>query len=198
MNEATAVLFDEFATAYRGGEPPDVLAYLARAGDDADALAELIDRFLLAVPARESTEEEIVLARARAEQEPPLLALRIRRRLTRDAIVGALVSALGVDPTKNAKVRRYYSDLEVGVLDPEPVDASVWDALGGILKANVRVLAGLRSEPPVFPAATYMREGAGKWELDERIVGVDAVASDQPTQENSGPDEIDRLFTGTA
>ena len=36
MNEATATLFDEFATAYRRGEAPDVLAYLERAGDDSD------------------------------------------------------------------------------------------------------------------------------------------------------------------
>ena len=65
MNPTIATLFDEFATAYRRGDAPDVLDYLGRAGGDADALADLIDRFLRAVPARASTEEEIVLGRGR-------------------------------------------------------------------------------------------------------------------------------------
>jgi hypothetical protein len=63
MNEATALLFDEFAVRYRRGERPYVLEYLDRAGDDRDALADLIDRFLEAVPARSPSEEEVVLMR---------------------------------------------------------------------------------------------------------------------------------------
>jgi hypothetical protein len=191
VNEATATLFDEFATAYRGDEVPNVLDYLERAGDDADALADLIDRFLQAVPARESTEEEIVLAHARLEQEAPILVLRRRRALTREAVVGALVDALGLDPAKSAKVRGYYSDLEVGVLDPKPVNRRVWDALAGILKANVRVLAGLRLEPPPAPAAAYMREPT----LPQARLSESADAPAPPAAE--GPDEIDRLFTGS-
>lgn len=194
MNKATTVLFDEFAAAYRGGETPDVLAYLQRAGGDADALADLIDRFLRATPARESTEEEIVLAHARTEQEPPLLALRIRRRLTRDAVVGALVSALGIDLAKSAKVRRYYSDLEVGVLAPEPVDGSVWDALAEVLRANVRVLAGLRPPPPAAAASAYMRAASGI-ELYERM---SSFSADVEPSADDDRDEVDRLFTGIA
>ena len=202
MNEASATLFDEFATAYRRGEAPDVLVYLARAGDDADALADLIDRFLKAVPARESSEEEIVLAQARLEQEPPLLVLRQRRRLTRDAVVASLVSALGLDSAKTAKVKAYFSDLEVGVLDPKPVDRKVWDALTGILNGNVRVLAGLRPPRPVVTAGTYRRMASGL-ELHERLYSLEAIpaAPDVPAAGAEAPealDEVDRLFTGNA
>ena len=199
MNEATALLFDDFATSYRRGDAPDVLEYLARAGDDADVLAGLIDRFLQASPARPSTEEEIVLTRARLEQEPPLLVLRQRRRLTRDAVVGSLVRALKLDETKSAKVKTYFSDLEVGVLDPKPVDRRVWDALASILNANVRLLAGLRPPPPAA-AAAFRREPTGM-ELRASLYSV-AALSDQiaepaaAAQKPEGPDEVDRLFTG--
>ena len=68
--------------------------------------------------------------------------LRLRRKLTRDAVVDALVARLGLDPAKREKVDGYYHELEVGLLDPEPVDRSVWDVLADVLKANVRALAG--------------------------------------------------------
>lgn len=171
---------------------PDVLAYLERAGDDADTLADLIDRFLSAVPAREPTEEEIVLAHARLEHEPPLLVLRKRRRLTRDAVVTALTSALGIDAVNETKVKGYYSDLEVGVLAPEPVDRRVWDALAHILGANVRALAGLRPPPPAG-AVAYMRRASGV-ELRERTTSFSTDV--EPSDDDR--DEVDRLFTGPA
>ena len=43
-------LFDELAAAYVRGERPDLPAYLARAGDDADELARLVDAFLRTIP----------------------------------------------------------------------------------------------------------------------------------------------------
>jgi len=202
VNASTATLFDEFATAYRRGDAPDVLDYLGRAGGDADALAELIDRFLRAVPARASTEEEIVLMQARLEHEPPLLVLRQRRRLTRDAVVSALVGALGLDTAKSAKVKGYLSDLEVGVLDPKPVDRTVWDALTSILNANVRILAGLRPPPPAAPAIAYRRlatESArylASW--DEGVPDKLEIAPDLVSEPGDELDEVDRLFTGNA
>lgn len=197
MKTTTATLFDEFATAYRGGEAPDVLGYLERAGDDADSLAQLIDRFLQAVPARAASEEEIVLMQARLEHEPPLLVLRQRRRLTRDAVVSALVGALGLDTAKSAKVKGYFSDLEVGVLDPKPVNQRVWDALVGILDANVRVLAGLRPPPP-SPTVRFQRR-AGYMELHERVVASSdlLVSIEDVTPAVDDRDEVDRLFTGS-
>ena len=157
MSEASVeTLFDEFAVAYRRGERPDVDAFLARAGEgERDGLAELIDRFLAAAPARESSEEEIVLMQARLESEPPLLLLRHRRALGRAAVVDGLVRALGLDRAKRGKVGRYYHELETGILDPEPVDGRVWDALSDLLRANTRALAALR--PPPCPSCRRER-----------------------------------------
>ena len=191
MSEARMeLLFDEFATRYVHGERPDIGEYLERAGLEREDLGRLIDRFLEAVPARKSVEEEIVLMQARLEAEPPLLVLRLRRKLSRDAVVNALVTMLGVDPAKNKKVGGYYHRLETGLLDPKGVDRRVWDALGEFLHANVRGLAGFRPAPPAAPAASYQRYPA--IELDERI-----SYSRTPAEEEE-PDEIDRLFTAGA
>jgi len=182
-------LFDEFATRYLRGEQPDVRDYLARAGPESEDLARMLDRFLQAAPAREPTEEEVVLLQARLEQEPPLLLLRRRRKLTRAAVVDALVGLLGLDAAKSGKVRRYYSDLEVGVLDPRPVDGRVWEALGSVLQANVRAVAALRPEPPAAPALAYMREPTV---LQAKLSMAEAAPAPRADE---APDEIDRLFT---
>lgn len=189
MNEATALLFDEFAVRYRRGERPDVLEYLDRAGDDRDALADLIDRFLEAVPARSPSEEEVVLMEARLNSEPPVLILRRRRALTRDAVVDALVRTLGLEPGKRSKVGRYYHELETGLLDPAPVDSSVWAALAEFLRANVRALADFRPPPLTAPAARRSMDSG--WVLAERL-SAPAIEADET------PDEVDRLFTGSA
>ncbi len=193
MTEAQMeLLFDEFATRYVRGERPDVRDYLERAGPEREELGRLIDRFLEAVPAREPTEEEVVLMQARLEAEPPLLALRLRRKLTRETVVDALVKRLGLDPGKSDKIGGYYHELEVGILDPKPVDRRVWDVLSDVLTANVRALAEFRPEPPPpAPAAAYMREPAMLAKLDH--------APAQPAEPDANaPDEIDRLFTAGA
>lgn len=188
-------LFDEFAVAYRRGERPDVGAYLARVAEGAerDGLADLIDRFLQASPAREPSEEEVVLLQARLESEPPLLLLRLRRALTRAAIVDALVGRLDVDPQKRDKVAAYYHRLEVGTLDPEPVDRRVWDVLAELLRANAQRLASLGqptgSAPVVAPAYHRVQDAP---ELAAPPALMDRVAFPEE------PDEVDRLFTGTS
>jgi hypothetical protein len=193
-------LFDEYATRYLRGEQPDAREYLERApeGVERDDLAGLLDRFLAAAPARAPSEEETVLMEARLEQEPPLLVLRRRRKLTREAVVSALVGRLGLDPAKGDKVGGYYHELETGLLDPEPVDRSVWDVLGDVLTANVRALAGLRPEPPPELALRYMR-GADGLVLQESVVSTDRFALRAKLEKAAeGPDEVDRLFTGSA
>ncbi len=185
-------LFDEFATRYLRGERPDVREFLDRAGAERDSLGALLDRFLVAVPAREPSEEEVVLLQARLEQQPPVLLLRLRRKLRREAIVAALVEQLRLDPAKSGKVAGYYADLEVGVLDPEPVDRRVWDVLADVLEANVRALAALRPEPPAATAPAYMRERA---QFQARLSEAAAAPAPPATE---GPDEIDELFTSAA
>lgn len=188
MTDATALLFDEFAMRYSRGERPDVLEYLDRAGDDRDALADLIDRFLEAVPARSPSEEEVVLMEARLNSEPPILVLRRRRALARDAVVDALVRVLGLDPSKRSKVGRYYHELETGLLDPAPVDSSVWAVLAEFLRANVRALADFR--PPPLTAPVARRRMDSGWVLAERLSASEIAAEDIR-------DEVDRLFTGS-
>ena len=200
MSEHTVEqLFDAFAQAYLRGESPDVSEYMERAGGERGELGELIDSFLQAVPAQPATEEELVLMQARLEREPALLVLRRRRKLTREAVVSALVSALGLDPEKREKVAAYYHELEVGTLDPKPVSSRVWEALGDFFHANVRVLAGLRPPPIAAPEGAVFH----RLELHERVSylarwdAADAVEDEpEPVPEREQPDEIDRLFTG--
>lgn len=191
MTEARMeLLFDEFATRYVRGEHPDVRDYLERAGAEREQLGRMLDRFLQAVPARAPTEEDAVLMQARLEAEPPLLVLRLRRKLSREAVVDAIVKRFGLDPAKGDKVGGYYHDLEVGNLDPEPVDRRVWDVLSDVLKANVRALAGVRPEPHPAPAVAYRREPTL---LQAKLEHAPASPA-QPNAEE--PDEIDALFLG--
>jgi hypothetical protein len=198
--EQVEVLFDEFALEYVRGERPDVRSYLERAGAAREELGRLIDRFLEALPVQPPSEEDVVLIQAGLEHEPPLLVLRKRRKLTRDAVVSALMTRLSLDPAKRGRVRGYYHRIEVGTLDPEPVDRRVWDVLADLLKANARSLAGPRPElQPAFDvsyrrsadhlAATPLALG----KIEEIGRGKEASTPD-PTE----PDEIDRLFTGSA
>jgi hypothetical protein len=181
-------LFDEFAQAYLRGDGPDVHSYLARAGAERDDLGDMIDRFLQAVPAQAPTEEETVLMQARLEQEPPLMLLRIRRRLSREAVVDAILRTLSLDPGKRAKVNDYYHQLETGLLDPEPVDRTVWEVLSELLRANTRALAAMPPTPPA--AATAFRRFDADFVLEERTAPM------APSDE--GLDEVDRLFTGVS
>jgi hypothetical protein len=181
-------LFDEYTRRYLRGEQPDVRDYLARAGAESDDLARMLDRFLQAMPAREPTEEEVVLMQARLESEPPLLALRLRRKLSRGSVVDAIVEALGLDPTKREKVDGYYHRLETGLLEPGGVNRSVWNALGDFLHANVPGLAGLALPPrPAAAAPSYKRLA------DD--VQLRYSRSVEPAREEPEQDEIDRLFT---
>lgn len=196
---SVVTLFDEYATRYLRGEQPDAREYLERASEGAERgdLAGLLDRFLEAAPARAPSEEEIVLMEARLEQEPPILVLRRRRKLTREAVVSALVGRLGLDPAKRGKVGGYYHELETGLLDPAPVDLRVWDALADLLKANVRGLAGLRPEPPAAFELAYRREpGEMPAPLLESVVAAAGAPEPAEPEHPAGPDEVDRLFRG--
>jgi hypothetical protein len=184
-------LFDEYARRYLRGEQPDVRDYLARAGAESEDLARMLDRFLEAAPAREPTEEEVVLMQARLESEPPLLLLRLRRKLSRASVVDALVGALGLDPAKRGKVDGYYHRLETGLLEPGGVNRSVWNALSDFLHANVRTVAGLRPPPSASAAVSYKRLADG---LQARM-SYDMIVEPAHEAREPEPDEIDRLFT---
>src|SRR3954447_13244263 len=129
MTDAAFTLFDEFAARFARGEAPDVRDYLDRAGGDADELAAMIDAFLMRAEPPAPNDESVDLARALVAGHPPLLELRKRRGIRVDEIVETLVATLGIDTGKRAKVKRYYQELEGGLLDPGGVDGTVWRAL---------------------------------------------------------------------
>ena len=182
-----ADLFDDFAARHARGERPDVREYLERAGEGADELAGLIDAFLKAAPRQEPTPETRAMMEAFTEGEPPLLRLRVHRRLTRDAVVEALVNGLNLDFRKTAKVRRYYHELETGLLDPARVDARVFSVLAKTLRARVADLVASRP-PPFELSALYLRDARDEAEPPG------APPFEAPENDAEEPDEVDLLF----
>lgn len=191
-------LFDDLAAAYVRGDRPDLPAYLARAGDQANELARLVDGFLRTVPAPDPSDDDVAVMRARLEGEPGLLALRRRRGRKVDDVVDDLALRLEVDD--RARLRRYYQRLEGGVLDPHPIDERVWEALQGVFATSVRTL--------IRPLVT--RQGGSAMAYYRRTVSLDgdgpvlAAAPAEPrlvAHADPAPSErdaLDRLFLGDA
>jgi hypothetical protein len=178
-------LFDDYAARFARGERPDAQVYLARAGEGADELSALIDRYLESAPAPAPDDDEVALAAAWAEDEPPLLTLRNRRGLRRDEVVDSLIGALALDRAKRDKVKDYYHQLETGQLELRRVDRRVFDVLAETLRARFDDVRAWRARP--FEAqTTYAR--------------LDALADDLrlPTvpKKPEERDEIDVLFLG--
>jgi hypothetical protein len=180
------MLLDELALRHARGEPLDVEGTLRRAGDRADELAPLIEAFLARAPRREPTPR--ALAFVRSLDDPPMVGARVAKALTVDDVFDAIVTECELDPEARPKVRRYYQQLEGGILDPSRVAASVWDAITGLLGRSRAIL----SAPPGPPAAAApMYRKTGGIELHERLYAVP-----QPEPEPELPDEVDALFTG--
>jgi hypothetical protein len=176
-------LFEEYAAAYARGDRPRAQEYLNRAGPAADELAKLIDGWLRAVPVPEPDEETTALVEAWTAGQPPLVQLRARRGVRVDDVVDAIVTALGLDTAKRAKVKRYYQRLEQGLLDPTRVSRRVLAVVKGLAgERTTEALAWqapeLRAEPAYYRTRTEMATATGM------------AAEPEPA------DEIDRLFTG--
>jgi hypothetical protein len=184
MSAELETLLDELARRHARGEPLDVEGTLARAGDRADELAPLIEAFLARAPRREPTAAS--LAFVSSLDEPPMVRARVAKALRVDDVVDAIVSTCGLDPEARPKVRRYYQQLEGGILDPSRVAAAVWDAITGLLGRSRAVL----SAPPwPAPAAAPMYRADAVPALQERLVTL-------PAPEPEPPDEVDALFLG--
>jgi hypothetical protein len=190
-------LFDELAAAYVRGERPDLPAYLARAGDDADELARLVDAFLRTVPPPEPSEDDVAVMRARLEGEPGLLALRKRHGRKVDEVVDDLAVRLDVDD--HSRLKRYYQRLEGGLLDPHRIDERVWNALQDLFATSVRNL--------IRPLVT--RQGGSAMAYYRRTVSPEGPAMLQAAAASAEPaiaaeadprpaerDALDRLFLG--
>jgi hypothetical protein len=179
-------LLDELAQRHARGEPLDVEGTLRRAGDRADELAPLIERFLARAPRREPSPR--ALAFVRSLDEPPLVRARVARAVKVDDVVDAILLACAIRPDARAKVRRYYQQLEAGILDPTRVAESVWDAITGLLG---RPRAVLSAAPDVTPAAAPMYRADRLFELRDTQVLISRAAP-----EPEPPDEVDALFLG--
>lgn len=175
-------LLDEFVGRWAHDEPLAVDELLVRAGPEADELALLIDRFLERAPRREPTPD--ALAFVRSFDDPPLLRARQALGLKLDDLAAALVEKLGLGEGARAKVRQRYQELELGLLEPAGVAASVWDALTGLLGRDARGLAAL---PLQAPAVAPMYREANFVDEDRLLESLEAA-------DPSEPDEVDRLF----
>ena len=185
MAEDVLALFDEYAARYARGERPDARDYLRRAGEGADELAGLLERYVTAAPPPEPSEDAVAALAAWLGGEPPLLELRRRRGLRREAVVTALVRLLGLDPAKREKIAGYYHQLETGQLEVERVDRRLFAALAETLKARVEDVLAWPAPAPRAQAAYY------------RAPGEPAAAAPPPTTaEPQEWDEIDELFRG--
>jgi len=187
MTDPGFTLFDEFAARFARGESPDVRAYLERAGDAKDELAELIDAFLARAEPSDPDEEAVAVMRAFVDDRPPLLELRTRRGIRVDEVITTLLARLKIDPRQGGKVKDYYQQLEGGLLDARRVDRRVWDALAVPLGDKVRDVALWRprvAKPRTAFARGMLADEAG-------FAAVSRVRQVTPER-----DEVDVLFLG--
>ena len=192
-----ATLFEEFLVSFARGQDPDVADFLARAGDERVQLEQMIDRYLSTAVPPEPDEEKVELMRAWVAGQPPLLELRTRRRMKRDAVSSWLVSALGLDAKKERKVARYYHQLESGQLELAGVDQRVWEALSRLFEANVRQVAAWGQAPlkPRLSVAFRHADELAAFSLaipDPRP--PEPAPSEPAAAEADEGDEVDRLF----
>lgn len=125
MADLVVQLFEEYVGRFTAGDRPDLREYLQRAGGEQDELAKLVDRFLQWAEAPEPDEDAVAVAQAWIEGEAPLVALRTRRGLKRDAVVDALMARFGFAAGSREKVRLRYHELETGQLDLGRVDSTL-------------------------------------------------------------------------
>ncbi len=185
MAERVEELFGEYAAAYARGERPQAREFLARAGGQVDELAGLIDAFLARAPAPAPDAQAVELFEAWQAGESPLLRLRTARGVTLEAVVAALVRTLGLDERKKDKVKRYYHELEAGLLESERVDRRVWDVLAETLGAKVGDLLGWRPRLTGLAAPALARSS-------QPMMAVMRVP--ERSEEPEPEDDIDRLF----
>ena len=180
-------LFEEWAARLARDERPDPREYIDRAGPQGEELARMMDRFLRASRPPQPAEETVDLVRAWAAGEPPLVALRARQGVKRDAVVDAVVRTFGLPEEKRAKVKRYYHELEAGLLDPRRLKAELVDVLAQALRTRPAQLFVLRPRPPqVEPAPMFRAPEAPAAAMTHSRLSLRAR---EPV-----PDEVDRLF----
>ena len=186
MRVELETLLDELARRHARGEPLDVEGTLQRAGDRADELAPLIEAFLERAPRR--TPSVDALAYVRTLDDPPMLRARVGKALRVDDVVDAIVASCKIRPDARPKVRRYYQQLEGGVLDPSRVAASVWDVITDVLGRSRASLTA--PSLGAAPAAAPMYRADRLFEPSELLARSASMTEPEP------PDDVDALFLG--
>lgn len=189
MPEDVGQLFDEYATAYARGEQPRARDYLARAGEDADELARVLDRFLAAAPRPQADAETLALVSAWMEEEPPLVHVRASKGVRVDEVATAIVADAGLAEAQTAKVKTYYQRLEEGLLDPRGVSERVWETLRRLVGPTAQAAAAWRLAPTTLEPAFYRGTSDIVHGLGAATEAMDAIP---PMPER---DEVDELFT---
>lgn len=118
--------------------------------------------------------------------------LRRQARLRRDELVRRLAAKLGV-AGREAKVGRYYHQMETGTLEPAAVSRRVLDALASVLgvSADELVDAGeLRGFPSPLAQGAFGRAYGTEDHIDP---GAEALGKIDAEEEW---DEVDELFRG--
>jgi hypothetical protein len=200
-------LFQNYIALYGSGADADPQPFLAQvAGTDRLELVSLIDGYLERAPLRrfdpaafrQSPSSTIVdeLDRSlagRAGLWPAVLPqLRHRAGLKRADLVRQLAKSLGV-ADREAKVARYYHEMERGLLPAAGVSDRVLAALAALLSEPVEAIrdAGRAIRPPAggtptAPASAFARHAQSAAE------GLASPGMAPPVDEE--PDDIDRLF----
>src|SRR5262249_34365297 len=82
--------------------------------------------------------------------QPPLEQLRRSQGLTVGDLVDAFIERLHLDRGKRRKIRRYYEELEAGLIDAAKVSGRIWEVLAERLQKRIDDLAAL---PRPIPGA---------------------------------------------
>lgn len=180
-------LFAEYAAAYLDGKQPRAHDYLARAGDGADELARLLDQFLLAAPRPAAGADLTAVVSAWVEGEPTLIHLRASKGVRVDQVVDAIVDEVAIAQAKREKVKRYYQQLEQGLLDPSGVTERVWQVLRKLLGPVAEAAASWPPQGTTLEPAFYRQAP-----LAHGVRRAFAAQVEPPPDR----DEVDELFTG--
>ena len=142
-----------------------------------------MDAFLQMAPVGEPSEETLLLARAWVRGASPLVELRVSHGVRRDAVVDAVMREFELDPRRREKVKRYYHELESGLIEPRGLDRRLVDLLAQTLRATRDAILAWRPRPV---AAAPAFRAAGGQELAPDVA--------LPSPSLAAPDEVDRLF----
>ena len=176
MPEDVVSLFEEYTASFERGDPPDLRAFLERAGDGRDELAALVDTWLQVAPAPEPDEEAVALAQAWIAGEPPLLELRRRRGLRRADVVERLIERFSLDRDEGGEGR--------------PLLPRGRDGAAATVAANPR---GARGD--LRPSAPRLARAPARGR--DRVLRADAARARRLDVAEPEPwDEIDELFRG--